>query len=72
MNYLLNTSKNALNVMITGYISSSKGTVTIDGCEILENPAETKKKVVVVGAGVAGEDNDAKLRRQLEGRDIDE
>ncbi len=31
--------------MITGYISSTSGTVTIDGSEILENPQETKKKI---------------------------
>jgi len=31
--------------MITGYISSTAGTVTVDGCEILENPKETKKKI---------------------------
>lgn len=31
--------------MITGYISSTSGTVTIDGSEILENPRETKSKI---------------------------
>lgn len=31
--------------IITGYISSSSGTVTIDGCEILDNPKEAKKKI---------------------------
>ena len=31
--------------MITGYISSTSGTVTIDGSEILEDPKETKKKI---------------------------
>lgn len=31
--------------MITGYISSTAGTVTVDGSEILENPKETKKKI---------------------------
>ncbi|MBQ1437129.1 MAG: ATP-binding cassette domain-containing protein [Ruminococcus sp.] len=31
--------------MITGYISSTSGTVTIDGSEILENPKETKSKI---------------------------
>ncbi|HCI60285.1 MAG TPA: ABC transporter [Ruminococcus sp.] len=31
--------------MITGYISSTSGTVTIDGSEILDNPKETKKKI---------------------------
>lgn len=31
--------------MITGYISSTAGTVTIDGYEILENPKEAKKKI---------------------------
>ena len=31
--------------MITGYISSSSGTVTIDGCEILENPIGAKAKI---------------------------
>lgn len=31
--------------MITGYISSTSGTVTVDGSEILENPKETKRKI---------------------------
>ena len=31
--------------IITGYISSTSGTVTVDGTEILENPRETKKKI---------------------------
>lgn len=31
--------------MITGYISSTSGTVTIDGSEILENPRDTKMKI---------------------------
>lgn len=31
--------------MITGYISSTSGTVTIDGKEILENPKEAKSKI---------------------------
>ncbi len=31
--------------IITGYISSTKGTVTIDGHEILDNPKEAKKKI---------------------------
>lgn len=31
--------------MITGYISSTNGTVTIDGKEILENPKEAKSKI---------------------------
>ena len=31
--------------IITGYISSTSGTVTVDGREILENPKETKKKI---------------------------
>lgn len=31
--------------IITGYISSSSGTVTVDGTEILENPRETKRKI---------------------------
>ncbi|MBR1482312.1 MAG: ATP-binding cassette domain-containing protein [Ruminococcus sp.] len=31
--------------IITGYISSTSGTVTIDGSEILENPRETKQKI---------------------------
>ena len=31
--------------MITGYISSTAGTVTIDGAEILENPKAAKKKI---------------------------
>lgn len=32
-----------MNIM-TGYISSTGGTVTIDGCDILENPIEAKKR----------------------------
>lgn len=31
--------------MITGYISSTSGTVTIDGYEILENPKEAKSRI---------------------------
>lgn len=31
--------------MITGYISSTNGTVTIDGSEILESPKEAKQKI---------------------------
>ena len=31
--------------IITGYISSTSGTVTVDGSEILENPRETKRKI---------------------------
>lgn len=31
--------------MITGYISSTSGTVTIDGCEILDDPKATKQKI---------------------------
>ena len=31
--------------IITGYISSTSGTVTVDGSKILENPKETKKKI---------------------------
>lgn len=31
--------------MITGYISSTKGTVTVDGSEILDNPRDTKRKI---------------------------
>ena len=31
--------------IITGYISSTSGTVTVDGSEILENPRETKLKI---------------------------
>ena len=31
--------------IITGYISSASGTVTVDGTEILENPRETKRKI---------------------------
>ncbi|MBQ8860085.1 MAG: ATP-binding cassette domain-containing protein [Ruminococcus sp.] len=31
--------------IITGYLSSSSGTVTVDGSEILENPKETKAKI---------------------------
>lgn len=31
--------------IITGYLSSTSGTVTVDGCEILENPKETKSKI---------------------------
>ncbi len=31
--------------MITGYISSTSGTVTIDGCEILDDPKKTKQKI---------------------------
>ena len=31
--------------IITGYISSTSGTVTVDGTKILENPRETKRKI---------------------------
>ncbi len=31
--------------IITGYISSTSGTVTVDGTEILEEPKKTKKKI---------------------------
>ena len=31
--------------IITGYISSNEGTVTIDGSEILEEPKKTKQKI---------------------------
>ncbi len=31
--------------MITGYISSTSGTVTIDGVDILEDPKEAKTKI---------------------------
>ncbi len=31
--------------IITGYLSSSSGTVTVNGTEILENPKETKAKI---------------------------
>lgn len=31
--------------IITGYISSTSGTVTIDGCEILEDPVAAKSKI---------------------------
>lgn len=31
--------------MITGYLSSTSGTVTVNGSEILENPKETKAKI---------------------------
>lgn len=31
--------------IITGYISSTSGNVTVDGTEILENPRETKRKI---------------------------
>ncbi len=31
--------------MITGYISSTSGTVTVDGTEILEDPKSTKQKI---------------------------
>lgn len=31
--------------MITGYISSTSGTITIDGCDILDNPKEAKSKI---------------------------
>lgn len=30
--------------MITGYLSSTSGTVTIDGCEILDDPIHAKSK----------------------------
>ena len=31
--------------IITGYLSSTEGTVTIDGCEILEDPIGAKSKI---------------------------
>lgn len=31
--------------IITGYISSTSGTVTVDGCEILAEPRKTKQKI---------------------------
>lgn len=31
--------------MITGYISSTSGSITIDGCDILESPKEAKQKI---------------------------
>lgn len=31
--------------IITGYISSNEGTVTVDGCEILSEPKKTKQKI---------------------------
>lgn len=31
--------------IITGYISSNEGTVTVDGCEILAEPKKTKQKI---------------------------
>lgn len=31
--------------IITGYLSSTSGTVTVDGCEILEDPAGAKSKI---------------------------
>ena len=31
--------------IITGYISSTKGTVTVDGYEILDNPKEAKRRI---------------------------
>ena len=31
--------------IITGYISSTSGTVTVDGSEILEEPKKTKQKI---------------------------
>ena len=31
--------------MITGYLSSTSGTVTIDGCEILDDPIHAKSKI---------------------------
>lgn len=31
--------------MITGYLSSTSGTVTIDGCEILDEPKKAKSKI---------------------------
>ena len=31
--------------MITGYISSTGGTVTVDDCDILEQPLEAKRKI---------------------------
>ena len=34
----------AMNI-ITGYLSSTSGTVTIDGLDILDQPTEAKKKI---------------------------
>nr|MDE7389591.1 ATP-binding cassette domain-containing protein [Lachnospiraceae bacterium] len=31
--------------IITGYLSSSSGTVTVDGCEILDDPKGAKSKI---------------------------
>ena len=31
--------------IITGYISSTEGTVTVDGDEIMENPIAVKRKI---------------------------
>ncbi len=31
--------------MITGYISATEGTVTIDGYDILKNPMEAKRRI---------------------------
>lgn len=31
--------------IITGYLSSTSGTVTVDGCEILEDPIGAKSKI---------------------------
>lgn len=31
--------------IITGYISSSSGTVTVDGCEIMDDPVGAKSKI---------------------------
>ena len=39
------TGKSTTMNIITGYISSTSGTVTIDGKEILENPKEAKAKI---------------------------
>ena len=36
--------KSTMN-MITGYLSSTSGTVTIDGCEILDDPIHAKSKI---------------------------
>ena len=31
--------------ILTGYLSSTEGTVTVDGLDILEHPIEAKKKI---------------------------
>ncbi len=37
--------KSTVMNIITGYLSSSEGSVTVDGLDILENPLEVKKKI---------------------------